>query len=126
MDVYYKIYSIRSTSSTGTECYDERMFLVEKTYEEYINASQLIDNFQAYSRERFDSIWWIDPVRKKLFLEIGDRIREDDFPEWYLKACSVNEEMTKWDLKRIDDYADVVRVDTFKQFAVNYVMAGQI
>ena len=59
-------------------------------------------------------------------MEIGDRIREDDFPEWYLKACSVNEEMTKWDLKRIDDYADVVRVNTFKQFAVNYVMAGQI
>jgi hypothetical protein len=125
MDIYYKIYGVRSISSTGTECYNERMFLVEKTYEEYVNASQLIDNFQAYSREHFDSIWWIDPARKKLFLEIGGRIREDDFPEWYLKACSVSEEMATWDLKCIDDYADVVRVDTFKQFAVNYVMAGQ-
>ena len=125
MNVYYKTYCVKSVSSTGkTECFYERMFLIEKTYEEYANASQLVDDFQMYSRLHFDTMWWIDPVRKKLFVETGKRIREDDFPEWYLKACSAGDETAKWNLMRIDGYANIMPVDTFKRSAVKLVMSG--
>ena len=125
MDVYYKINGVRSTSSAGTECYDERIFFVEKTYDEYVNAAQLVDRFQTPSREYFDSTWWVDPVRKKLFTEIGERVREDDFPEWYLKACSVCGGIANWNLKSINGYADIVRVDVFKHLAIDFVMTGR-
>lgn len=125
MNVYYKTYRIESVSSLdGVKQYDERMFLVEMSYKEYLDAARLINQFQMHSREYFDSIWWIDPVQRRLFMEIGERIKEDDFPEWYLKACAVDDKIAKWNLMNIDDTADIVRVDTFKQLSVEFTMNG--
>ena len=121
MNVYYKTYCVKSVSSTGkTECFSERMFLIERTYEEYANASQLVDDFQMYSRLHFDTMWWIDPVRKKLFVETGKRIREERKNDTLVWA----DETAKWNLMCIDGYANIMPVDTFKRSAVKLVMSG--